>query len=127
MARFQHLPLYKATYSLCLNAHRLKLKMPKRLKHDAGEAFVSNCLKCVKIIIIANQIQEKYNETTFSQLFRTGRRAGPNSNIIAWKHSGFCIQTLNRVYILVNNLHRSILSNTKNGFYRFVYVLVFII
>lgn len=59
MARFQHLPLYQATYGLCLNASRLKLKMPKNLKHDAGEAFVSNCLKCLKIIVIANQLQEK--------------------------------------------------------------------
>lgn len=33
--------------------------MSKSLKHDAGEAFVSNCLKCVKIIIIANQMQDK--------------------------------------------------------------------
>lgn len=59
MARFQHLPLYQATYSLCLNAYRLKLKMSKNLKHDAGEAFVTNCLKCLKIIVIANQLQEK--------------------------------------------------------------------
>ena len=59
MARFQHLPLYQATYSLCLNSHRLKLKMSKNLKHDAGEAFVNNCLKCLKIIVITNQLQEK--------------------------------------------------------------------
>ncbi len=59
MARFQHLPLYQATYGLCLNAYRLKLKMSKNLKHDAGEAFVINCLKCLKIIVIANQLQDK--------------------------------------------------------------------
>ena len=59
MARFQHLPLYQATYSLCLHAYRLKLKMSKSLKHDAGEAFVTNCLKCLKIIVIANQLQDK--------------------------------------------------------------------
>lgn len=59
MARFQHLPLYQSVYGLCLNAYRLKLKMPKRLKHDAGEAFVNNCLKCLKLIVIANQLHEK--------------------------------------------------------------------
>lgn len=59
MARFQHLPLYQATYGLCLHAYRLKLKMSKNLKHDAGEAFVTNCLKCLKIIVIANQLQDK--------------------------------------------------------------------
>lgn len=33
--------------------------MPKNLKHDAGESFVNNCLKCLKIIVISNQLQEK--------------------------------------------------------------------
>lgn len=59
MARFQHLPLYQSVYGLCLNAYRLKLKMPKSLKHDTGKVFVNNCLECLKFIVIANRLHEK--------------------------------------------------------------------
>ena len=43
MARTRHLPLYAAIYAFCRETYRLKVKLPKTLKHDLGqEAFGSS-------------------------------------------------------------------------------------
>jgi hypothetical protein len=54
MARYQHLSVYQAMYSLSLQVYRLKLKLPKSLKHDLGQVFFESTIRCVRGIILAN-------------------------------------------------------------------------
>ena len=54
MARYQHLPVYQALYSLSLQSYRLKLKLPKTLKHDLGQVFFETAVRCVRGVILAN-------------------------------------------------------------------------
>ena len=54
MARYQHLSVYQALYSLCLQIYKLKLKLPKTLKHDLGQTFFEGSVRCLRGVILAN-------------------------------------------------------------------------
>ncbi|MBY0471377.1 four helix bundle protein [bacterium] len=54
MARYQHLPVYQALYSLNLKIYRLKLKLPKSLKHDLGQLFFETSVRCLRGVVLAN-------------------------------------------------------------------------
>jgi hypothetical protein len=54
VARYQHLSVYQALYSLSLQTYRLKLKLPKSLKHDLGQIFFESAIRCVRGVILAN-------------------------------------------------------------------------
>jgi hypothetical protein len=54
MARYQHLPVYQALYTLSLQTYRLKLKLPKSLKHDLGQIFFESAIRCLRGVILAN-------------------------------------------------------------------------
>ena len=54
MARYQHLPVYQALYALSVHSYRLKIKLPKTLKHDLGEIYFEAVVKCLRGVILAN-------------------------------------------------------------------------
>lgn len=59
MARAQHLPLYLSAYQFSKAIYRIKLKLPKVLKHDLGQEAFSSALKILKCIVLANRAQDK--------------------------------------------------------------------
>ncbi|MFH1263154.1 MAG: four helix bundle protein [Pseudomonadota bacterium] len=59
MARYQHLPLYQFCYALTRELYRLRIKLPKTLKHDLGSTLCSSALHCLKLIIVANGQPDK--------------------------------------------------------------------
>ena len=54
MARYQHLPVYQALYTISLQTYRLKLKLPKSLKHDLGQIFFESSVRCLRGVVVAN-------------------------------------------------------------------------
>ena len=50
----EHLSVYQALYSLSLQTYRLKLKLPKSVKHDLGQVFFESSVRCVRGVILAN-------------------------------------------------------------------------
>lgn len=59
MARTRHLPLYAAIYAFSRETYRLKIKLPKSLKHDLGQETFSSAIKMLKCVVIANASREK--------------------------------------------------------------------
>jgi len=59
MARYSHLPIYKACYVLTREVFRLQEKLPKNLKFTIGTRLFDSSVKCVQGIIIANGSDEK--------------------------------------------------------------------
>jgi hypothetical protein len=54
VTRYQHLSVYQALYSLSLQVYRLKLKLPKSVKHDLGQIFFESTVRCIRGVILAN-------------------------------------------------------------------------
>jgi hypothetical protein len=54
VARYQHLPVYQALHALSLQTYRLKIKLPKHLKHDLGQIFFEASIRCLRGVILAN-------------------------------------------------------------------------
>src|SRR3989338_5609458 len=54
MARYQHLSVYQSLYALSLHVYRLKLKLPKFLKHDLGEVFFETTIRLLRGVVLAN-------------------------------------------------------------------------
>ncbi len=54
MARTRHLPLYAAIYGFSKETYRLKVKLPKALKHDLGQETFASAIKMLKCVVIAN-------------------------------------------------------------------------
>lgn len=59
MARYQHLPLYQGCYALSREVYRLKVKLPRCLKHDLGSMVFSSALRSVRLVIFANGAKRK--------------------------------------------------------------------
>lgn len=59
MARYQHLPLYQETYAFSREVYRMKVKLPKELKHDLGSMVFQAALRCIRCIIFANGLKVK--------------------------------------------------------------------
>ena len=59
MARYQHLPLYQEAYGFSREIYRLKLKLPKDLKHDLGSLTFQATLRCIRCIVFANGLKIK--------------------------------------------------------------------
>ncbi len=58
MAR-QQLQLYQAGYKYSLCIYRIKVKLPRLLKHDLGQEAFASSLKVVKCVVLANRSQDK--------------------------------------------------------------------
>lgn len=54
MARYDHLPLYKALYTFSKEIYRTKSQLPKSLKHDLGSTAFAACLRMLRLLVIAN-------------------------------------------------------------------------
>lgn len=61
MARTQHLPLYTSAYVFVREIYRIKLKLPKVLKHDLGQEVFRSAIKLLKYVVLANRAKEKGN------------------------------------------------------------------
>jgi hypothetical protein len=59
VARAQHLPLYSAAYLLVREIYRLRIKLPKALKHDLGQEVFQSALKILKCVVLANRAHDK--------------------------------------------------------------------
>ncbi len=59
VARYQHLPLYQCCYALTREIYRLRLKLPKALKHDLGQMTFETALRCLRFVIVANGQEKK--------------------------------------------------------------------
>lgn len=59
MARTQHLPLYSATVVFAREIYRVRVKLPKTLKHDLGSESFQSALKLIKCIVLANRAHDK--------------------------------------------------------------------
>ena len=59
LARYQHLPLYQATYAYAKEVYRLKCRLPKLLRHDLGAELFRSSLKALKLIVLANGLEKK--------------------------------------------------------------------
>jgi len=61
LSRFQHLPLFQKCYNFSKEVYRLKLQLPKNLKHDLGSDLFKSALRSTKLVILANgsEVKEK--------------------------------------------------------------------
>ena len=59
MARYQHLPLYQEVYSLLREIHKIRVKLPKDLKHELGVLIFQAALRCIRCIVFANGVKAK--------------------------------------------------------------------
>jgi len=59
MSRTQHLPLYSSIYVFTREIYRVKLKLPKVLKHDLGQEVFRSAIKLLKCVVLANRAREK--------------------------------------------------------------------
>jgi hypothetical protein len=66
MAQAQHLPLYNSAYVFVREIYRIKIRLPKTLRHDLGQQTSESALNLVKYIVLANQSQLK--ETHISEI-----------------------------------------------------------
>ena len=59
MSRFQHLPVFQQCYAHSKEIYRLKIQLPKAIKHDLGSEVFQSSIRCVKLVILANRLQIK--------------------------------------------------------------------
>lgn len=59
VARTQHLPLYSASYVFVREIYRIRIKLPKTLKHDLGRELFESALKILKCVVLANRSHDK--------------------------------------------------------------------
>ena len=67
MSRFQHLPLFQKCYGFVKEVYKLKLLLPKNLKHELGSDLLRSALQCTKLVILANGSENK--ERALKELF----------------------------------------------------------
>lgn len=54
MARYDHLHVYHDMYRFIREFYRIKIKLPKFVKHDIGQMASLSSLRCIKGIVVAN-------------------------------------------------------------------------
>ena len=64
MARTQHLPLYSAAFVFVREVYRVRVKLPKTLKHDLGQEVFQSALIVLKCVVLANRAQDKSRHIT---------------------------------------------------------------
>lgn len=64
MARTQHLPLYSATFVFVREIYKIRVKLPKILKHDLGQEAFGSALKILKCVVLANRARDKSRHIT---------------------------------------------------------------
>jgi hypothetical protein len=67
MSRFQHLPLFQKCYGFVKEVYKLKLLLPKNLKHELGSDLLKSSLHCTKLVVLANGSENK--ERALKELF----------------------------------------------------------
>ena len=60
MARYQHLPVYQASYVLVREVYKLKVNLPKNVKYELGSELSKSSLKIIKGVVLANGSQGTY-------------------------------------------------------------------
>ncbi len=64
MARAQHLPLYSAAFVFVREIYKIRVKLPKLLKHDLGQEIFQSALKILKCVVLANRARDKDRHIT---------------------------------------------------------------
>lgn len=64
MARTQHLPLYSATFVFVREVYKIRVKLPKTLKHDLGQEAFGSAFKILKCVVLANRSRDKSRHIT---------------------------------------------------------------
>ena len=64
VARTQHLPLYSAAFVFVREIYRMRVKLPKMLKHDLGQEAFQSALKILKCVVLANRAHDKNRHIT---------------------------------------------------------------
>lgn len=64
MARTQHLPLYSAVFVFVREIYKIRVKLPKLLKHDLGQEVFQSALKILKCVVLANRAHDKSRHIT---------------------------------------------------------------
>ena len=59
MVRSRHLPLYSASFSYIKEIYRVRIRLPKVLKHDLGHEVFHSAIRILKRIVIANGTKDK--------------------------------------------------------------------
>jgi len=59
MSRYEYLPLYRASYALCLYAHEVQSKLPKGLRYTVGLKLLDACVESLRLIVVANRAAQK--------------------------------------------------------------------
>jgi hypothetical protein len=59
MARTQDLPLYGAAYVFAREIYKIRVKLPKSLKHDLGQEIFYAAIRILKNVALANRTHEK--------------------------------------------------------------------
>jgi hypothetical protein len=59
VARTQHLPLDSATFVFVRDVYKIRIKLPKLLKHDLGQETFESAIKILKCVVVANRARDK--------------------------------------------------------------------
>ena len=59
MAQFEHLPIYKQSYNLLVEFHKLLPNFPKKYKFTIGSEIINDLTKGIVMIIQINRRKEK--------------------------------------------------------------------
>ena len=54
MARTQHLPIYQSVFIYTREVYRLRVGLPKSIKHDLGQEVCESSIKLLKCVVLAN-------------------------------------------------------------------------
>jgi len=64
VARTQHLPLYSAAFVFVREIYKIRVKLPRLLKHDLGQEVFQSAIKILKCVVLANRAREKSRHIT---------------------------------------------------------------
>ena len=59
MARYSHLPIYRAMYAFVRSMFQVQQKLPQSLKFTLGQKVFDSSLRCLKGIVVANGSKNK--------------------------------------------------------------------
>jgi len=61
MARYDELPVYKASYGLLIEISKFKKSFGKEYKYTVGESLKNKTLKLITLVYRANSKEEKFD------------------------------------------------------------------
>ena len=72
MAKYEHLPIYKQSYSLLVEFHKIVPKFPKKYKFSIGSEIISDLTNNIIKIIEINSASDK--KPLFDELIRKSEK-----------------------------------------------------